>query len=161
ANARAYNLFNSLDAAAAATVLDEALAVIKSDGPRLQLLGRQATSRVIAGDVERALAAAAPLLANDDHEIFCRGSYVTSIALARMARGDEAVAVASEGLRRHRLAKDIPQLPYVQLIGAVFGHASAGRLIQAEADAAIGEQESLAAGDMEGHATFLLMTGWV
>jgi DNA-binding CsgD family transcriptional regulator len=161
ANARAYNLFNSLDAAAAATVLEEALAVIKSEGPRLQLLGRQATSLVIAGDVEGALAAAAPLLANDEHAIHCRGSYVTAISLARMARGDEAVAVANEGLRRHRLAKDVPQLPYVQLIGAVFGHASAGRLTQAEVDAATGEQESLQAGDMEGHATFLLMSGWV
>lgn len=161
ANARAYNLFNSLDASAGATVLDDALAIVTEEGPRLQLLGRQATNRILAGEPEGALAAAATLLANDDHAIFSRGSYVSAIALALTGRGDEAVAVASEGMRRHRLANDVAQLPYVQLIGAVFGHTGAGRLDQAEADAAAGVQASLAAGDMEGHATFLFLSGVV
>jgi DNA-binding CsgD family transcriptional regulator len=161
ANARSYNLFNSLDAAAAATVLDDALATIAEEAPRLQLLGRQATIRVLAGEPEGALAAAAALLASDDHAIFSRGSYVSSIALALMGRGNEAVAVAAQGLRRHRQASGVPQLPEVQLIGSVFGHAAAGRLVQAEADAATGEQACFEAGDMEGHATFLFMTGWV
>jgi hypothetical protein len=74
ANARAYNLFNSLDAAAAATVLDEALAVVTEEVPRLQLLGRQCTSRVLGGDPEGALAAAAPLLASSDHATYSRGT---------------------------------------------------------------------------------------
>lgn len=161
ANARSYNLFNSLDAAAAATVLDDALVVVTDEVPRLQLLGRQATNRVLGGDPEGALSASAALLASDDHAVFSRGSYVSSIALARMGRGDDAVALAAEGLRRYREASDVVQLPEVQLIGAVFGHAAAGRLVQAEANAAAGEHACLVAGDMEGHATFLFMMGWV
>ena len=161
ANARSYNLFNSLDAAAAATVLDEALAVVIEEVPRLQLLGRLGTNRVLAGEPEGALAAAAELLASDEPATFSKGSYVSSIALARMGRGDAAVAVAAEGLRRYGEATDVVQLPEVQLIGAVFGHAAAGRLVQAEVDAAAGEHACLVAGDMEGHATFLFMMGWV
>jgi DNA-binding CsgD family transcriptional regulator len=161
ANARAYNLFNALDAAAAAAVLDDALAVVTTEGPRLQLLGRLATNRMIAGDPEGALAAAAPLLASDDHAIFSRASYVSSIALALIGRSGEAIALADEGLRRHRQATGVPQLPEVQLIGRVFAHAAAGRLTQAEDDAAAGEQACLLAGDMEGHATGLFMIGFV
>lgn len=161
ANARAYNLFNSLDAAAAAAVLDDALAILTEEGPRLQLLGRLATNRVMAGDPEGALAAAAPLLANDDHAIFCRASFVSSIALALTGRSEEAVSLAREGLRRHRLASGVAQLPEVQLIGGVFAHAAAGRLAEAEADAAAGEQACLRAGDLEGHATGLFMSGFV
>ena len=161
ANARAYNLFNSGDAAAAATVLDDALAVVTREGPRLQLLGRLATNRIISGDPEGALAAAKPLLASDDHAIFCRASYVSSIALALSGRSDEAVALANEGLRRHRLTSGLPQLSQVQLIGRLFAHAAAGRLADAEADATACEQACLLAGDMEGHATGLFLTGFV
>jgi len=161
ANARAYNLFNSGDAAGAATVLDDALAVVTREGPRLQLLGRLATNRLISGDPQGALSAAAPLLTSDDHAIFSRASYVSSIALALMGRSDEAVALADEGMRRHRLSSGVPQLPEVQLIGRVFANAAAGRLADAEADAAAGEQACLLAGDMEGHATGLFMIGFV
>jgi DNA-binding CsgD family transcriptional regulator len=41
------------------------------------------------------------------------------------------------------------------------GHAAAGQLAQAEADAETGAQACLAAGDKEGHATHLFLTGWV
>jgi DNA-binding CsgD family transcriptional regulator len=41
------------------------------------------------------------------------------------------------------------------------GHAAAGQLAQAESDAGTGGQASLAAGDKEGQATHLFLTGWV
>ena len=160
ASARAYNFHNLLgDPAGAAAVLDEALAVVTDAAPRLQLLGRLATMKVFEADAEGALAAASPLLDSEDDATVSRGSYVSSISLALLGRGDQAVAVAYAGLERHRLASGVPQLPEVQLVGAVMGHAAAGRLDRAEADAATGYQACLAAGDKEGQATFLFLTG--
>ncbi len=161
ANARAYNLHNSGDAAAATAVLNEALALVAEEVPRLQLLGRLATNRMLSGDPEGALAAASPLLASDNDPLLCRGSYSSSISLALLGRTDEAVSLAYAGLDRQRRSGGLPQLPEVQLIGAIFGHVAAGRLAAAEADAAIAEQACLAAGDKEGHATGLFMTGLV
>ncbi len=161
ASARAYNLQLYADPAAAAVVLDEALAVITDELPRLRLLGRLATYRLFAGDPEGALAAAAPVLATADDRTSCQGSYSSSIALAVLGRGDEAVSVAYAALPRHRRATGNTQLPEVQLIGAVFGHAASGRFAQAEADSIIGQDACLAAGDKEGHTTFLFMSGWV
>lgn len=160
ANARAYNLFNSLDADAAAVVLDEALAVVTERGPRSQLLGRQAANKVLAGDPAGALAAAAPLLASDDHATFCRAAYAASFALALLGRCDEACSVSEAALRRHPHS-GLPSPPQVQLVGAIFGHAGAGRLTQAEAEGEAGAQACLALGYLEGHATLLFQTGWV
>jgi DNA-binding NarL/FixJ family response regulator/tetratricopeptide (TPR) repeat protein len=161
ANARAHNLHNTLgDSAGAAAVLDQALAVIKEDTPRLQLLGRLATNRLLEGDPEGALAAAGPLLSSDDDSIVSRGSYSASIGLALLGRGDEAVSVAHAGLHSHRRVGGLPQLPESQLLGAIFGHVAAGRLAQAEAEAEANERLFLAAGDKEGHATALFMLGW-
>ena len=64
-------------------------------------------------------------------------------------------------MQSHRRAKGVHQLPEAQLIGAVMGHAAGGRLAQAEADAETGDQACLAAGDKEGHATFLFLRGLV
>ena len=162
ANARAHVLHNLVgDPGAATAVLNEALAAITEDAPRLQLLGRLATMKVFEEDPEGALAAAAPLLASDDDALISRGSYVSSIALAFLGRGDEAVRVANRGLDSHRRASGVAQLPEVQLIGAVFGHAAAGRFAQAEADAARGDQACLVGGDKEGHTTFRFLTGLV
>jgi DNA-binding CsgD family transcriptional regulator len=162
ASARAHVLHNLLgDPAAATVVLDQALAVVTETGPRLQLLGRLATMTVLEGDPRGALAAAEPLLASDDDVMISRGSYVSSIALALTGRSEEAVSVAYRGLETHRQASGVTQLPEAQLIGAVFGHAAAGRFARAEADAATGYQGSLAAGDKDAQATFLFQTGWV
>jgi len=162
ASARAHNLHNLLgDRTAAYAVLDEALAAVTDDGARLTLLGRLATIRVFDPDLEGALDAARPLLASDDDALISRGAYVSSIALALLGRCEEAVSVADAGMRSHRRASGIPQLPSAQLIGAVFGHAGAGRFERAEADAAVGYQLSLAAGDKDAQATFLFLTGWV
>ncbi|HET7018610.1 MAG TPA: LuxR C-terminal-related transcriptional regulator [Streptosporangiaceae bacterium] len=161
ANARAYNLQLYADSDTAIRVLDEALAVITDDLPRLRLLGRLATNRLFAGDPVGAVSAAVPVLSNDDDRTSCQGSYSTSIALAFLGRGDEAVSVAYAALPRHRRAVGSTQLPEVQLIGAVFGHAASGRFAQAETDSVIGQDACLAAGDKEGHTTFLFMSGWV
>jgi DNA-binding CsgD family transcriptional regulator/tetratricopeptide (TPR) repeat protein len=161
ANARAYNLQLYADPAEADAVLDEALAVVTDELPRLKLLGRLATNRLLAGDPEGALTAAAPVLASDDDRTACQGSYSTSIALAFLGRGDQAVSAAYAALPRHRRVTGSTQLPEVQLIGAVFGHAAAGRFAQAEADALVDQEACLAAGDKEGHATSLFLLGWV
>ena len=162
ASARAHNFHNLLgDPASAATVLDEALAVVTDDAARLQLLGRLATMRVFEEDPEGALSAARPLLASDDDAFVSRGAYSSSIALAFLGRSAEAVAVAGTGLRAHRRTAGLPQIPESQLIGAVFGHLGAGGLGQAERDAAAGYQACLTAGDRDGQATFLLLAGWV
>jgi len=162
ANARVYNLHNLLgDPGAAAAVLDEALAVISDAAARLQLLGRLATMKVFAADPVGALAIAGQLLASNDDVMISRGAYVSSIALALLGRSEDCVSVAYTGLQSHRRASGIPQLPEVQLIGAVLGHAAGGGLARAEADAATGYQACLAAGDMEGQATFLFLTGCV
>ncbi|HEY2308428.1 MAG TPA: LuxR family transcriptional regulator [Streptosporangiaceae bacterium] len=162
ANARAHNFHNLLgDVPAATAVLDEALAVITDPGPRLQLLGRLATIKVFEPDLDGALAAAAPLLDTDDDVMVSRGAFVSSVALAMLGRGEESVPVAYRGLESHRRASGLPQLPEAQLIGAVFGHAAAGHLDRAEADAKTGYQACLAAGDKEGMATHLLLAGLV
>jgi DNA-binding CsgD family transcriptional regulator len=116
---------------------------------------------VLEEDPQGALATAEPLLASDDDLMFSRGSFVSSIALALLGRGDEAVSVAYRGLEVHRRASGGTQQPEAQLIGAVFGHASAGRFARAEADAATGYQNSLASGDKDAQATFLFQAGWV
>lgn len=64
-------------------------------------------------------------------------------------------------MQSHRRATGVHQLPEAQLIGAVMGHAAGGRFAEAEADAVAGGLACLAAGDKEGHATFLLLRGWV
>jgi DNA-binding CsgD family transcriptional regulator len=161
ASARAYNFANLLgDTDAAMAVLDETLAVVTETAPRLQLLYRLATIKVFEPDPEAALAAAGPLLASDDDVMASRGAYVSSIAMALLGRGEEAVSIAYAGLERHRRAVGMPQLPEAQLIGAVMGHAAAGQLARAEADAEAGSQASLAAGDKEGQATHLFLAGW-
>jgi DNA-binding CsgD family transcriptional regulator len=81
--------------------------------------------------------------------------------MALLGRGQEAVSIAYAGLERHRRAVGMPQLPEAQLIGAIMGHAAAGQLAQAEADADTGSQASLTAGDKEGQATHLFLAGWV
>ena len=62
-------------------------------------------------------------------------------------------------MEAHRRASDLPSLPEQQLVGAVLGHAAGGRLVQAEADAAVGYEASLARGDQDGQATHLMLTG--
>jgi DNA-binding CsgD family transcriptional regulator/tetratricopeptide (TPR) repeat protein len=162
ANARANNFHNLMgDPGAAHAVLNEALAVITDPLARLQLLGRLATIRLLEADPEGALAAAGPLLASEDDGMKSRGSYVSSIALALLGRTQEAVSVAYAGLETHRRVSGIPQIPEAQLIGAVMGHAAGGRFAQAEADAAVAHEGSLAAGDKDGQATHLLLAGTV
>jgi DNA-binding CsgD family transcriptional regulator len=162
ANARAHNFDNLLgDSAAATAAIDEALAVITDEGPRLELLGRLATIKVFQPELPGALAAAAPLLASDDDMMISRGAFVSSIAHALLGRTEESVAIAYAGLQSHRRATGVHQLPEAQLIGAVFGHTAGGRLVLAEADATTGNQACLAAGDKEGQATFLFLSGLV
>jgi DNA-binding CsgD family transcriptional regulator len=162
ASARAHNFANLLgDPEAAMAVLDQALAVVTETAPRLQLLGRLAAIKVFEPDPEAALAAARPLLASDDDVMASRGAFVTSIAMALLGRGQDAVSIAYAGLERHRRAVGMPQLPEAQLIGAVMGHAAAGQLAQAEADAEAGRQACLTAGDKEGQASHLFLGGWV
>ena len=162
ASARAHNFANLLgDPDAAMAVLDEALAVITDDAPRLQLLGRLATIKVFEPNPEAALVAAGPLLASDDDVMASRGAYVSSIAMALLGRGQDAVSVAYAGMERHRRAAGLPQLPQAQLIGAIMGHVAAGRLAAAEADAEAARQACLVAGDKEGQASHLFLTGWV
>jgi DNA-binding NarL/FixJ family response regulator len=162
ANARAYNLQNLLgDGAAAAAVLDAALDAVTEDVPRLQLLGRLASMKVFEGDPEGALAAAQPLLASGDDAIISRGSHISAVALALLGRCDEAVKAVQMRPASRRRAGIVSHVPELALIGAVLGHAGAGRLDRAERDAATGQQACLAAGDAEGHATFLLLTGLV
>jgi len=162
ANARAYNLQNLLgDRATAAAVLDEALAAVTEVVPRLQLLGRLATMKVFEGDPEGALAAAQPLLASGDDAMISRGSHVSAAALALLGRCDDAVQAAYMRPASRRRAGLVSRVPELALIGAVLGHTGAGRFDRAEQDAATGQQACLAAGDAEGHATFLLLTGLV
>jgi DNA-binding CsgD family transcriptional regulator len=162
ANARAYIYGNLLgDPAAAATVLDEALATITDPAARLRLSGRAAMNRLFAGEPAPALAAVAASLDSDDPEVACRSSYISSIALALMGRSQEAVSIAQRGLEIHRRWESRIQVPEAQLIGAVLGHVGGGNLGQAEAVATSGFQACIEVGDKEGQATFCLLRGWV
>jgi DNA-binding CsgD family transcriptional regulator len=147
---------------AAAAVLEEALSAITDPAARLRLSGRMAMNRLFAGELEAARAAVAEALDSDDLEVATRGTYISSIASALSGRTQEAVSVAQRGLDLHRRwrSSEAVQLPEVQLIGAVLGHAASGRLSQAEADAATGYQACVEAGDKEGQATFSLLRGW-
>jgi DNA-binding CsgD family transcriptional regulator len=163
ANARSYNFSNLMgDMAAAAAVLEEALSAITDPAARLRLSGRMAMNRLFAGELDAARAAVAAALDSDDLEVATRGTYIFSIASALSGRTQEAVSVARRGLDLHQRWRLIEafQLPEVQLIGAVLGHAAGGRLSQAEADAATGYQACVEAGDKEGQATFSLLRGW-
>ena len=163
ANARAHNFHNHLDDPdAAMAVLREALATITDQAPRLQLLGRLGTIKVFEPDPDAALEAAGPLLTSADDAMASRGAYVSSIAMAQIGRTHDAVEIAYAGLDRHRKATPaLPQLPEAQLIGAVMAHLAGGRLAEAESDAVRGGTACLAAGDKEGQATHLLLTGCV
>jgi DNA-binding CsgD family transcriptional regulator len=162
AGARAHIFSNLMgDSAAAARVLEEASAVVTDVAARLRLLGQLAVNRVFEGDPQGALTAAEPLLASAEDGWLARGAFAASSACALLGRGQEAVDLAYRGFAAHRRAKASVQLPEVQLIGAVLGHAAVGRLAQAEADAQIGYQACLAAGDKEGQATFSLLRGYV
>ena len=162
ASTRAHVLYDLRgDPAAATAVLDEALAAVTEEGPRLQLVGRLAGMLVFGEDPQGALAAAGPLLASSDAGMVSRGSYVTSIALALLGRGDEAVRAADAGLQAHRRVGAAWQPPEAQLTGAVLGHTAAGRFAQAQADAETGYQACLAAGDQEQQGPFLLLAGLV
>ena len=81
--------------------------------------------------------------------------------MALLGRGQDAVSIAHAGLQRHRRAVGLPQLPEAQLIGAVMGHAAAGQLAEAEAEAETARQACLTAGDKEGQGSHLFLTGWV
>ncbi|HEY3735607.1 MAG TPA: helix-turn-helix transcriptional regulator, partial [Streptosporangiaceae bacterium] len=163
ANARSYN-FGTLmgDPAAAAAVLDEALSVITDPAARLRLTGRMAVNRLFAGEPVAALAAVAGALGHDDPEVAGRGSYISSIALALTGRTREAVSVARHGLEMHRRWRSSGgiQLPEVQLIGSVLGHAADGDPGRALAEGTVGYQACIDAGDKEGQATFSLLRGW-
>ena len=90
-----------------------------------------------------------------------RGTYAASLALALQGRCREAVAQAQRGLEVDRRSGESNQIPEVQLVGAVMGHAAAGHLAEAEEDALAGYEASLEANDQEGVATFCLMRGRV
>jgi DNA-binding CsgD family transcriptional regulator len=159
ASARAYNLGMLMgDAPAAATVIADALRVIREPAARVRLLARQALNRVYAGDVESALADADELLAGSDDDTAARGSTVRAVALAAMGQGDAAVEAAYQGIE---FAKRTAQMPETQLVGAVFGHTASGRLDDAEADGRAAYDATVRAGNAEGAATFALLIGWV
>lgn len=162
ANARAYNLGVLMaNPAAASAVLKEALWAMTDVSARLRIVARLASKLLFEGDPEAALAAAEELLASEEDMHVYRGAYASSTSWALLGRGDRAVEVARRGFEAHRRAKDSNQLPEVQLIGSVLGHAAVGRLAEAEADAKTGYEACLAVGDNEGVATFALLRGWV
>ena len=162
ASARAHNLHNLMSKPAeAAAVLDQALTVVTETAPRLELLGRLATIRLLESDPGGALAAAEGLLASGHDAAVSRGAYVSSIALAQLGRCEEALRVAEVGQRSHRRASGLRQQPTAQLIGGILANLGAGRLGQAEADAAAAYLVCLEAGDKEGQATFLFLSGCV
>jgi DNA-binding CsgD family transcriptional regulator len=159
ASARAYNLGMLIgDAQGAASVITEALRVIREPGPRLRLVARQALNNVYAGDIESALADSEELIASNDDDAATRGASVRSVALAAMGRGDAAVEAAYRGVES---AKRTAQTPESQLVGAFFGHAASGRFERAEADARSAYDGCVRAGNAEGAATFGLLLGWV
>jgi DNA-binding CsgD family transcriptional regulator len=158
ASARAYNLHVLLgDAEAAAAVIDSALEVITDESPRLRLLGRQASNRMLEGRPEEALAAAAPLLAAEDDPIVARGAFVSSVSLALLGRGTESLSIAHRGLEAHRRVGEDTQLPESQLLGAILAHTALGELVEAVEAAGTCQEACLAAGDREGFATAQLL----
>jgi len=159
-NARAYVLHRKLgDAAAADSVLDEALAVITDDSARLLLLARMGLMRVAEGNPEPALAAAAPLTDCGDDMLTTQGTRIRAQALALLGRGDEAVSVARAGIEIHRRAAGVTVPPEAQMFGGIMGLLAAGRFAEAEADAAAAYQASLAIGSLDGQETWLFMGG--
>ena len=138
-------------------------AAITDELPRLRLLGRLATNRLYAGDLEGALTATAGA-----------GYRRRPNSMPGAATRPRSRLRASAGAMRwslighafalpfvHRRALNSSQRPEVQLIGAVFGHAAAGRFAEAEIDAITSQDACLTVGDKEGHATGLFMSAWV
>jgi DNA-binding CsgD family transcriptional regulator len=160
ASARSYNLGVLIgDPAAANQVLEDALTEITDDAARLRLLGRMSNNLMFEAKAEAVLAATAELISSENDLELSRGTYAASIAWAMLGRGDEAIDMARRGFEAH--PKESNQLPEVQLVGAVLGHATNGRLSRALADATAGYRVFLAAGDKEGQATFSMLRGLV
>ena len=76
------------------------------------------------------------------------------------ARSAAGLGFATAQAVASRAAAAIPFGPFAPFL-PVMGHAAGGRLAEAEADALTGGQACLAAGDKEGHATFLFLRGLV
>ena len=122
-------------------VLDEALAVITDELPRLRLLGRLATNRLFAGDPEGALAAAAPVLATDDDAPHARAatpprSHWPSSAGARGGFG--RLRRPSPPPPRHRHARSFPRCSSSARFSVT---PPSGRFARAETDSVIGQDQ--------------------
>ena len=162
ASARSYNLaFLMGDKAGAETVVAEALSAITEPMPRLRLTARLAIMRVYGGEPRLALGDALMVASCSDDAISHRGMAIASVAFALLGCTDEAVRMAQQGLEVHRRCSDRTQPPESQYIGSVLAHLAAGRLDKADAEARIGYEAALRAGDHDGLATFCLLAGMV
>ncbi len=162
ASARSYNLaFLMGDKAGAEMVVAEALSAITEPMPSLRLTARLAIIRVYGGEPRLALGDAQMLASCSEDAISHRGMAIASIALALLGRTDEGVRMAQQGLEVHRRCSDRTQAPESQYIGSVLAHLAAGRLDQADAEASIGYEAAVRAGDHDGLATFCLLAGMV
>jgi DNA-binding CsgD family transcriptional regulator len=162
ANARAYNLGTLMgDRQGAVEVIETALIAVTEPSARFRLLARLASDNVFCGAARSALADATEILESDDETLVVRASYVASVALAMLGRGDEAVARAYKGIELQRRIGDPTRLPEALLVGAVLGHTASGRLAAAEVDAEAGYDAGLELGDREAVATFSLLRAMV
>jgi DNA-binding CsgD family transcriptional regulator len=100
-------------------------------------------------------------MGSDDPEIVTRAAYGRSLALAAVGRCDDAVATARKGLQIATTEGQIVPPPEAQFLGAVFGHAAAGRLDLAEGDARTAYDGNVGTGNLEGVGTFALVLGLV
>jgi DNA-binding CsgD family transcriptional regulator len=162
ANARAYNLGTLMgDRQGAADVIESALMTMTEPSPRFRLVARRASDNVYYGAARSALADATEILESDDDTLVARASYVASVALATLGRGDEAVACAYRGIELQRRIGDATRLPEALLVGAILGHAASGRLAAAAADARVGYHAGLESGDRDAVAGFSLLGAMV
>jgi DNA-binding CsgD family transcriptional regulator len=162
ANARAYNLGTLMgDRQGAVEVIETALSAVTERSARFRLLARLASDNVYCGAARSALADATEILESDDDTLVVRASYVASVALATLGRGDEAVAFAYRGIELQRRIGDPTRLPEALLVGAVLGHAASGRLAAARSDAEAGYDAGLESGDREALASFSLLRAMV
>jgi len=125
------------------------------------MIGHQAVTSLLAGDLDEALELALPLLERADDRAFAHGGLAAGTALALAGRTDEAIAVADRAFAARIALGDQVQIagPGVYLVARALALSEAGRLAEAEGTAQAGYDGAVEAQVLNGQGWFTVILG--